>query len=720
MLGKSSRRVRTYAVGVIAGVALSAVSLTVAVPSAYAETLTDDLRSYQLRVPSSVIDDTTLTPDEKTAFRDLTRNNGRPLTVPMGGGTKYSRPGGGTAISGLLGVLLSFAGDQGWIEVKKDPQLAASNDARVEDSRAQQCATLAKSQSANPDWFMPSWLAQSNEWLYRLIGHAPCTQKLEVDPNYVPLTQKVPPAGVTNYPFNMVATGGQTLRSGTPYWSNAVVRRTGYDAAGKMIEGSGAEGWVVPVKAIFPAGAASTYINFYTTNINPDGSYFGSNNRMTSGGVGALTKSVAPSEECKTGGFSCITLSPIGGTQRYDLPQSLLKVIIYSTNTQTQTFSVSGLPYGDVFAQATPPVYRSVGVYPLQEFVTTITDTKGNVYSCKSATFRESEAFVAKPCSPTIPSWAIPLREEVTQGAPGAPPAEMVPIRQTETSPEYREWRTAYPGCDVQTCLLDLSLADGRSCFDMAEECDGWFIDPNKATKYGCTYHGVPVVLAKCADYARTFNLENRQSGTAYPDKSGATPGAGSSSTPGTAVAPFQDQTPEARGQCFPRGWAAFNPLEWVLKPVGCALHTAFVPRQSVVKAGNQRLVTAVSGSALGGMSNVVKVLGESAINGGGCGGIPWKFKVYTLEVNTSLLNSCPGSNLHGTSVIIRGVLAASLSTIAVLSWVRYLGMIFGYGSFGRGPEGGRMESVSEINAGTLVPDNRREIEAGHRREIGQ
>ena len=713
---KVSARARVLISGVVAGFLLSALSLGVAVPASYADTLTDDLRSYQLRAPTSLTDNLTLTPGEKTAYRDLTRNRpGKPLTVPLSNKGSYSRPGGGAGISALFGVLISVGAASGWFEVKENPETKTY----VKGETAKRCEQLAKAHSGSPDWFQPPWLADANEWLFTLLGAEPCTDKLQVDESYEPITQASVPLGVQSYPFtvrNTTSSGTNTYSALTPYWSSASTRISGR-CNGVVCTIDRQEGWIIPFKFTGPDNVRTV-----VANINPDGTSSKtcgegkcglSGTLQSSNGINNfLTKN--PSPDCVSNGYQCAVISKLGYDYERDphLPQSL-----HVGGWWPKDFLVEPLPYVDPALGSAPGVFTHSGDLPLQEFTTTITDTQGNVYSCKSASFRETEAFVPKPCSPTIPDWAIPDREEVTQGAPGAPPAELVPIRQTETSPEYQDWRTKYPGCDVQTCLLDLTL-DGRSCFDQGEACADWSNDPNKATKYQCNYNGVALLLAKCAVYEPTFTPAQRDRGYAYKEESGATPGAGTSSTPGTTVAPFSDPNPEKQGECFPRGWAAFNPISWVLQPIGCALNAAFVPRDSFVVSTNQRVETAVNGSAVGALFTSLEVIAQAVPTGGGCSGIPWKFQVYSLRVDTSLLNSCAGSPLATTANIIRGILSASLSTIAVLAWVRYIGMIFGYGSFGGGggPSFSGIQTVREVNGGFM---SSQQALTSHQRAIG-
>lgn len=50
----------------------------------------------------------------------------------------------------------------------------------------------------------------------------------------------------------------------------------------------------------------------------------------------------------------------------------------------------------------------------------------------------------------------------------------------------------------------------------------------------------------------------------------------GAPSTACTPLDPSEDPTPGESGECFPSGWGWLNPVEWVLKPVKCALVWAF------------------------------------------------------------------------------------------------------------------------------------------------
>lgn len=72
-------------------------------------------------------------------------------------------------------------------------------------------------------------------------------------------------------------------------------------------------------------------------------------------------------------------------------------------------------------------------------------------------------------------------------------------------------------------------------------------------------------------------------SGSASPSPGGGiepTQGGARGTDPGTVTLPVTPGT-----SCFPSGWDAFNPLQWIYEPVLCALRDAFVPSSSQMQS---------------------------------------------------------------------------------------------------------------------------------------
>lgn len=145
---------------------------------------------------------------------------------------------------------------------------------------------------------------------------------------------------------------------------------------------------------------------------------------------------------------------------------------------------------------------------------------------------------------------------------------------------------------------LDLrkKLADGSdiSCFDNPTACKFWNKEPGYATTYDCYKDGVKISIHLCEAVGGLYE---------DPDaKSTGVPGADSNKPPTTLVTgdKGQIQQPGVVGKkpdlpplgsastqsssCFPTGWGALNPVEWIQKPVACAGEALFIPEGDVVQ----------------------------------------------------------------------------------------------------------------------------------------
>lgn len=71
----------------------------------------------------------------------------------------------------------------------------------------------------------------------------------------------------------------------------------------------------------------------------------------------------------------------------------------------------------------------------------------------------------------------------------------------------------------------------------------------------------------------------------------------GGSRTTGTGSAP---PVASDSDDCFPHGWGLMNPVEWVEKPVKCAISWAFVPDNATISADSATVTSAYNGSAFG------------------------------------------------------------------------------------------------------------------------
>lgn len=92
-----------------------------------------------------------------------------------------------------------------------------------------------------------------------------------------------------------------------------------------------------------------------------------------------------------------------------------------------------------------------------------------------------------------------------------------------------------------------------QNCNNNPLLCRGWYEQPDKEQTYQCRDGGVIVPLVECDPYRRAFD----------PEPS------------------FDPVAPAESQKCWPSGWGLINPLEWVYRPVSCALTAAFVPTRS-------------------------------------------------------------------------------------------------------------------------------------------
>lgn len=174
------------------------------------------------------------------------------------------------------------------------------------------------------------------------------------------------------------------------------------------------------------------------------------------------------------------------------------------------------------------------------------------------------------------------------------------------TAPEWvMDIPVEYPGCIDGSCRLQLwkkagATAPAEWCGNTAVGCPQWWVDPAKESHYECRYGSYTVDLGACAIYRKpgqvspNTNLVVDANGnvTGNPQPVISTNPSDfvdidaiiESWVPGAGELP--DPLPSSSSsECFPSGWGVFNPLEWVYRPIVCALTWAFVPRPAVVQA---------------------------------------------------------------------------------------------------------------------------------------
>lgn len=243
----------------------------------------------------------------------------------------------------------------------------------------------------------------------------------------------------------------------------------------------------------------------------------------------------------------------------------------------------------------------------------------------------------------------------------------------------------ATPLCDASRptdgCVLTVTK-DGQPCTTGDVECENWSEvnqnDPNKDTnssRMKCKLGPYTVPIAQCRMLEKAFvggQIWSDANTDGDPSTSGA-PSTAPSGSPAAAPAPTTPGTttgtiPGGAGQtapdadqktrnCFPTGWAALNPVEWVLKPLRCAFEPSQNPQDMVTRLG-LRSQTKAPISFLN-----MEMVGPS---GGGCPN-------WTISVPGFTQNVVCGSSFTAAILSVRGPLFGLLATAMVWPLLRSL-----------------------------------------------
>jgi hypothetical protein len=318
---------------------------------------------------------------------------------------------------------------------------------------------------------------------------------------------------------------------------------------------------------------------------------------------------------------------------------------------------------------------------PTRQWRCTITTTSGASYVALSASFTETDPVFAKIVCPVIPDGLVAAHQKVEELG-GTSPAV---VSDTDTTPDYQSFGTTYPECASGTCQLTLTSTGGDSCFVTPGPCAGWFTDPDKATKFQCTYGTHAVTLSQCNLYSPTFDPAKVATGTPYADPvTGTTNGVQSGATSDQQTFGSSVQSPDTSRQCFPTGWAVFNPVEWVMKPVQCAMQWAFVPPSTAVtdaQTGVQQKWRASTPGKLAVALTTFAFLTPSS----GCQGLAVPMPTpdaagHAVIHTVYFLPSCPGDFFYPWAVPMSIFIGGSVCVAGFFTAKRLLGSLVGYG----------------------------------------
>tara|TARA_R110002124_G_scaffold225554_1_gene390887 strand:+ start:2883 stop:4760 length:1878 start_codon:yes stop_codon:yes gene_type:complete len=306
---------------------------------------------------------------------------------------------------------------------------------------------------------------------------------------------------------------------------------------------------------------------------------------------------------------------------------------------------------------------------PVRQWRCDLSSLSGGSYSSLSQEFTQEDENIPNPRCPQLPEGEILGNSKiwlVTEGLPD----ELV--SDEDSTEEYRHESQNFPECAGATCALELIKNDTLSCLDNPQSCLDWFEDPAKETVYTCRYGGSAVSLSECTVYAPAFRPSSQLTGETLGDPATGDPlkAPAGSSNPGVDSGAFGRPVldPASNRKCYPEGWAALNPLEWVMKPVQCALEWAFVPRATKIDNATQRLQTSWSSTTpakvVASIATVIPALEN--LSDGGCGGLTVDLSGIAPNIlddpSGTLLAACPGDFFHPWAPWIKAFLVISIS----------------------------------------------------------
>lgn len=328
-----------------------------------------------------------------------------------------------------------------------------------------------------------------------------------------------------------------------------------------------------------------------------------------------------------------------------------------------------------------PQIPEAKDMNPSRTFKCVVLGSNGVSYTGTTLPFKETDPIIPQPNCPELPAGVFPEHIKITEEGGG----ETHIIYEQDATPESKGWNATYPECADGTCMLDL-LKNGKSCFQSPAACLEWFEDPNKSSTYQCRYGGKVVALSECNVYAPSFNGDPKVIG--HPD-TGQPTGNPKPDAKDPKIFTNGVQDPNKMRHCYPQGWAALNPLEWVFRPIQCAFEWAFVPRTTSITALNNAMKSSVETSLLGDVPAMVAAFTTPFEQGSGnCVGPPFRIRMDLpgggMDETYYPLNSCTGV----MSTLAMFSYAASGGVVllgAALASIRYFAGIFGFTAFAYG-----------------------------------
>lgn len=492
-----------------------------------------------------------------------------------------------------------------------------------------------------------------------LLTGQDCSSWDQMLDSFVPNTDVLlHPAGVLWATNNIVNSAGQTLKV--------------CSISSVVVDGSS-----LSIQCSMEANAYGTTTNdtWSVECINPSTGQITSVGRNTLlvavGGVMTYSYACAAGWEPYAAGASRVVTQPGAGTFVRDGSRS-----VWWRHQYIAGHTIDGWAW---FSGYSPNHSAEPSADPLRTLRCVITTTTGTL-TRDSPTFRESEGVLPQVQCPDIEGLTVTSFEvqqvNLDDGSWGT-------LWSQGTTPEFQGAQALAPECGQGTCMLDLRR-EGASCFQAPGSCEGWFADPNKGSKYSCHYGTHAVDLAECTIYAPTFQPGATTTGNTYGDPSTGAP------LPNPDGSTGSDPSGAGRN-CFTAGWGSANPVEWVFRPVQCALEWAFVPRAEVVHQVGAQVSTSWDGTIFAQAPTIVGAWTASLPDDvGGCKGPPINLNAALSplgvpDTGTHYPLSACEAPFDWLASIANIFLSGTVAISGAFAFVRYIAATFGFPGFGKG-----------------------------------
>lgn len=252
----------------------------------------------------------------------------------------------------------------------------------------------------------------------------------------------------------------------------------------------------------------------------------------------------------------------------------------------------------------------------------------------------------------------------------------------------------ATPLCDAARptggCVLSVEL-DGKPCETGNPECENWAEiqknEPNN-TRLKCRFGPYTLPMSACALLEKAYfpggSPATEENTDGNPDTSNWNDPQGAPLAPQTPTQTTIGTVPGGSGQpqpgsdeetmsCFPTGFAAFNPVEWVLQPIRCA----FTPKPDTQTQFTTRLQTRIATVGFAPMATAWLAAYQDVGGGSGCSGPTVNFHMNGVSQTLQPFQACTAP-MSTVAAISNGVATVGIVLFGGLAMVRAIGSAFG------------------------------------------